>query len=69
MRMVAGRSKYDDDDDDDDGVYKTVVLNIDERFLFERKQTPVENTLFILYYHTIPRLPQSVCYSTYTARE
>jgi len=41
--------KYDDDDDDD--VYTTIVLNIDERFLFEWKQTPVENALFILLPH------------------
>jgi len=32
-------------------VYKTVILNIDERFLFERKHTPVKNALFILLPH------------------
>lgn len=68
MRMVAGCSghRLQVRDDDDNDVYKTVVLNIDERFLFERKPTPVENALFILLPHYTSTTTDSML--QYTAR-
>lgn len=55
-----------DNDNDDDDVYKTVILNIDDRFLLERKQTPVENALFILLPHYTTTTTVSML--RYTAR-
>jgi len=56
---IGCKYKYNDDD-----VYKTVVLNIDERFLFERKQTPVKNALFILLPHYTATTTVSMQYTT-----